>query len=707
MSVRRDIRFRVYIAFTGICLLGLAIIIKAAMVQINDGPELRAKAQNMSLRTDTLYAQRGNIYTEDGTLLCSTIPQFDIHVDFTVIPQDTFYKHVNELSEKLSGLFKNGTSAQYKTALTKAYQDSSRYYELGKKIAYDQYLQLREFPIFKKGQRRGGIIVDILNTRDNPYGFLALQTVGRYQPAIWRDKKLVKNVRGLEAMYDSLLSGTNGSCMKRRIAASKWATIEESRIEPINGKDVVTTLDISIQNIAEHALYDALKHYNCWNGTCIVMEVATGKIKAMANLGAGEDGNYYEDQNYALKLAEPGSTFKLVTLLSLLKDGYINVEDNVNCYGGQRQFAHRVMHDSHHGLGVMPIKKAFAQSSNVGMASLAYEHYYNNPKKFIQHIKDLHLNSKTGIDLHGEPKAIIIEPHEKNLWNATTLPWMATGYGVMVTPLHTCMMYNAVANGGKMMKPYLVSAIREYGKEVIKFNPTVLEESIAPKEAIEQLKKCTEEVVLTGTGKHIQSPYYSIAGKTGTAQVWDKGIPYSAKVYQGTFVGYFPTDKPQYTMVVVIRTKPHSNSYYGGTIAAPVFRMVADRIFANGHGFWKSNIIDSFAKSKRKEIASVATTAYNQGTILNAIRKPLSQLFESGEIISTRSDSNQHVIPIKRAVNANQVPDVAGMSLKDAVFILERQGMRVIVKGSGNIQSQSIAPGNIVRKGQIIILQLS
>lgn len=707
MNVKRDIRFRVYMAFSGICLLGFFIIIKAAMIQVKEGPELRAKAQEMSLRTDTLFAERGNIYTEDGTMLCSTIPQFDVHIDFSVIKKDTFYKHIDTLSKKLSDLFRDATTAQYKSELTKAFKDTVRYFELGIKIPYDKYFALRSFPIFNKGQRRGGLIVDTRNTRDNPYDILALQTVGKYQPAIWRDKKLVKNVKGLEAMYDSLLSGENGWRMNQRIAASKWATVEGSRVEPQNGKDIVTTLDISIQNVAEHALMDALSQYNCWNGTCVVMEVATGKIRAMANLGAQEDGSYTEDQNYALKLAEPGSTFKLVTLLSLLKDGYINVEDNVNCYGGQRQFAHRIMHDSHHGLGVMPIKKAYAQSSNVAMASLAYEYYYKDPQKFIKHIKELHLNNKTGIDLFGEQKANVIEPHEKNLWNASTLPWLATGYGVMITPLHTCMMYNAIANGGKMMKPYLVSSVREYGKDIIKFEPTVLEDQVASSEVIAQLKKCTEEVVLTGTGKHIQSPNYSIAGKTGTAQVWDKGIPYSAKVYQGSFVGYFPADNPKYTMVVVVRTKPHSNSYYGGTIAAPVFRMVADKIFANGQGSWKGGPVDSLSKRGKASIVAKSSTLYNQKTLLNIMKRPFSPNYSNSSIVQIKTDSNDKIIANQKNIAQNIVPDVVGMSLKDAVYMLEKQGMKVRINGSGAIQSQSIAPGTMARKGQIIIIQLS
>jgi len=707
LNIKRDIRFRVYVAFSCICLLGLAIIVKAAMIQIKDGPELRSRAQDMSLRTDTLLAERGNIYAEDGTLLCSTIPQFDAHIDFTVIKRDTFYRYIDTLSRCLAGLFRDATAQQYKKDLTEAYEDSSRYYELKTKILYYDYFQLRTFPIFNKGQRRGGLIVDSRNTRVNPYDMLALRAVGLYRPAIWKDKKLVKNVIGLEARYDSILSGTNGWCMKQRVAGSKWATIDGSRIEPQNGRDIVSTIDIGIQNVAEHALMDVLKQYNCWFGTCVVMEVATGKIRAMANLGAQPDGSYYEDQNYALTLAEPGSTFKLATLTSLLNDGYIDVEDNVNCYGGQRQFANRVMHDSHHGLGVMPIKKAFAQSSNVGMASLAYEHYYKDPAKFTAHIKKLHLNERTGIDLLGESKAKMIEPADKKSWNATTLPWLATGYGVMITPLHTCMLYNAVANGGRMMKPYLVSSIREYGKEVQHFEPVVLEEHIASPEAIAQLRKCTEEVVLSGTGKHIQSPNYTIAGKTGTAQVSDKGLPYSAGVYQGSFVGYFPADHPKYTMVVVIRTKPHSNAYYGGTIAAPVFRMVADKIFANGMGSWNGGPLDSLARVDNQKVVTKASTAANYQQLMLTMGRPFDLNVERGKIAQAKLDSSKHIEFSARTVTLGLVPDVTGMALKDAIYLLEKQGLRVQITGSGAILTQSITPGTQAVKGQTILLQLS
>lgn len=707
MNIRRDIRFRVYVAFSCICLLGLAILVKAALIQINDGPELRSRAKDMSFRTDTLWAERGNIYTENGTLLCSTIPQFDAHIDFTVIKPDTFFRYVDTLSKCLSALFKNATPIAYREALTEGFNNNARYFELGTNIPYYQYFELRSFPIFKKGQRRGGLIIDTRNKRVNPYDMLALRTVGLYRPGIWKDKKLVKNVIGLEARYDSILSGVNGWCMKQRVAGSKWATVDGSIIEPQNGKDIVTTLDIDIQNVAEHALMDVLKQYKCQFGTCVVMEVATGKIKAMANLGAQPDGSYYEDQNYALTLAEPGSTFKLATLISLLRDGYINVNDNVNCYGGQRQFANRVMHDSHHGLGVMPIKEAFAHSSNVGMATLAYEHYYKQPEKFIQHLKELHLNEKTGIDLLGESKAKMIEPADKRSWNATTLPWLATGYGIMITPLHTCMLYNAVANNGKMMKPYLVSAIREYGKEIKHFEPVVLSENVADSNAIKQLHLCTQEVVISGTGKHIRSPHYGIAGKTGTAQVADKGITYKMGVYQGSFVGYFPTEKPKYTMVVVIRTKPHTSAYYGGTIAAPVFRMVADKIFANGMGSWKGSPVDSLVRVSDKKLVAKSATVQAYSAIMKAMGHNLNTAISKNTIAQLNFDSSRNISYQARTAGKDVVPDVTGMGLKDAVYLLEKTGLYIRIQGKGSIQSQSIAPGTPVVKGQTILLQLS
>lgn len=706
MNVKKDIRFRVYLAFTGICLLGLAIILKAATIQVSEGPELRAMVREMNTRVDTLNAERGNIYSEDGTLLCSTIPQFDVHVDFSVIREDTFRRYVDTLARCLAHLFPKKSAAQYRKEFNAAYKDSVRYYELAENIQYYEYQALRSFPIFNKGQRRGGLIVETKNKRVNPYGMLAYRTIGLWRPAIWIDKKLVKNVVGLEATCDSILSGQNGSCVRQRVVGSRWTTVDGSVVEPQHGRDIVTTLDMGIQDVAEHALLSILQQYQCPRGTCIVMEVSTGKIKAMVNLGYQEKtGGYWEDFNYAMLPSEPGSTFKLATLTALLKDKYINVNDMVNCEGGQKRFGNRVMHDSHHGAGVMPIRDAFAQSSNVGMATLAYEHYYKDPERFIRRLKELHLGEKTGIDLAGERSPRMIEPGGKD-WSGTTLPWMATGYGVLITPLHTCMLYNAIANNGRMMKPYLIHAVREYGKDVKVYEPTVLEEQIADTSVIRQLRSCTEQVVLTGTGKHIQSPHYKIAGKTGTAQVADKGISYAMGVYQGSFVGYFPADRPRYTICVVIRTKPHSGAYYGGTIAAPVFRMVSDKIFAAGLGSW-TGPLDSFARVHKGSMPGSLATAGTYNRLLTTLGKKADGQLPLSAMAVLQTDSNRNITIQHKPVVRGLVPDVTGMGLKDAVYLLEKEGLQVLVQGSGTVQSQSIAPGSAAAKGQTIVLQLS
>lgn len=709
MSVKRDIRFRVYIAFSAICLLGVMIVAKAAWIQVKEGPELRERALQMNVQTDTLAAERGNIYSEDGTLLSSTIPQFDVHVDLTIAKPDTFNRYLDTLSRGIASITKKGSAAEWKQKLQKGRNKGSRYFEVGKNLAYYQFQALRELPVFNKGQRYGGFIFEAKNKRVAPYGALASRTIGKSN-YVWKgegkDARLVKSVAGLEATCDSILSGIDGSCVKQRIVGNRWTTIEGSVVEPQNGRDVVTTLDMRIQDVAHHALLSVLEQYNCQQGTVVVMEVPTGKIRALANLGRDSaTGQYTEDINYATTLAEPGSTFKMATLAALLRDGYINTEDIVDCEGGAKVFGNRTMHDSHHGLGAMPIRKAFAQSSNVGMAKLAFEHYAKNPEKFIKHLEDLHLLDRTGIELAGEPKPAVIRPKSKH-WNNTILPWMGIGYGVMISPLHTCMLYNAVANNGKMMKPYLIHAIREYGKDVKVNAPVVLNEAIVDANGIRQLRACAEEVVITGTGKHIKSPNYAIAGKTGTAQVADKGITYRMGVYQGTFVGYFPADKPRYTVCVVIRTRPHAGSYYGGTLAAPVFRMVADKIFASDLGSW-AGPLDSFARMDGGKLVSRPATGAAVAKLMSALgRKAILSADHSNDIVAVGTDSANGIQPIRRLVEKGAVPDVVGMGLRDAIYLLEKQGLTVQIQGSGTVQTQSIPAGSAISKGQTILLHL-
>ncbi len=684
-------------AFTGVCLFGAAIIVKAAMIQVKEGPELRALASEMRTNKSVLPAERGNIYSEKGQLLCSTIPQFELRVDYSVINQDTFYHYLDTLAGSLAALFKDGSKQKYKNKLLTGFRKKAKYDLLKRNLAYYQYQAVRSFPIFNKGKRIGGLISESRIKRINPYGMLAYRTLGLYR----------ENAQtiGLEATYDSILHGRNGSRLDHKVTGGVWMPVEGSEIEPQNGRDIVSTIDVSIQEVAQHALMSVLQQYECQYGTVIVMEVQTGKIRALVNLGRQKDGSYFEDLNYALFPTEPGSTFKLATITSLFSDRFVKADSRIDCEGGQKRFANRIMHDSHHGLSVLSIREAFAQSSNVAMASLAQRYYGTAPEQFIAHLDRLHLTERTGLDLIGERKPAVIRPKTKH-WSATTLPWLSTGYGILVSPLHTCMLYNALANDGKMMKPYLVSAVREYGRDIREIQPTVLVEKIAPDDVVRELQSCVEAVVEKGTGKHIRSPYYKIAGKTGTAQVADKGIKYSDRVYQGSFVGYFPADEPRYTIAVAIRTKPRSSSYYGGTLAAPVFRMISDKIFADGLGKWEDPLDSMTLKSKNKLAARVATTGYNYEMLTKELGLSAPLNAEPSTVVKLEVDSSQHLKSRKVPVYYGVVPDVKGLSLKDAVYLLEQQGMRVQIKGRGTVSGQSVAPGSAIVKGQNITLQL-
>jgi cell division protein FtsI (penicillin-binding protein 3) len=673
---------------------GFAIIIKAALIQAKEGPKLRAMAQEMHTRFETLVAERGNIYNEEGVLLSSSIPEFDVHIDFSVIDSALFVSNLDSLTQKLSRLFKKPAD-QFEEEFINAYNKENRYYLLAKKLKYYEYEALRSFPIFNKGKAIGGFIAETKNKRITPYNILAYRTIG-----VFRDS----NVTGLEAKYNGDLKGENGRRVVQKNTGNVWVPVDGSEVDPLNGRDIVTTLDMNVQDVAEHALLSILQKYECLYGTCIVMETNTGKIRTLVNLGRQKDGSYWEDFNYATIPTEPGSTFKIVTLYSLLKDKLTNVDETVDAEGGAVRFGPRIMKDSHLGLRVMPIWEAYAHSSNVAMAKLAYRYYRDNPSKFVNHLLDLKLDQPTGIDLLGERRTVIIKPGSA-LWSNTTLPWMATGYGVQITPLHTCMLYNAVANNGKMVKPYLVSAIKEYGKVVRTYNPEVIAE-LGDSATVAQLQKCTKSVVTDGTAKTIESPYYTMAGKTGTAQVADKGIKYTDGVYQGSFVGYIPADKPRYTICVVIRTKAHSAAYYGGAIAAPVFRMVADKIFSSNMGAWEGPL-DSFSKNAGVMPAK-AVTARNYQVLLNGIGKPAPINGEQMNVMmQLATDSSKNVTVNSKGVYRELVPDVMGMSLKDAVYLLENSGLHVKVMGKGKVQAQSIAPGTKIEKGLNITLQLS
>ena len=579
MEVKRDILWRVYLSFIGIVVLSFIVLGRAVYIQRVQGDYWRNMSDSMHQKYVGLDAERGTIYSEDEQMLSTSIPFFDIYIDFGAQglrdkSGKRFKENVDSFAIALADYFGDKTTAEYKKELRLGYNETNRYYLLKKGLSFDQYKAFRDFPLARMGRNKSGIIAEVKTKRLNPYGLLARRTIGLA-------RENAQNV-GLERTYDTLLKGNAGQRLVRFISGGAYVPVEGYEIDPENGKDIITTLDVNIQDIAENALMKMLVQSKSQYGTCIVMETATGKIKAIANLGESKNGNYEEDLNYALRTTEPGSTIKLATLLAVLDAGSSKVTDLVDVgTTGNAVVGPRNVTDAERApKPVLTVRECFAHSSNVGMSKLAFKAFATNPLEFKTYLQKFHLDKRTGIGLIGEEAPVL--PHwKKNKEGLTDMLTMSFGYAIKVSPLQTLMLYNAIANGGKMMKPYLVNSIRSNGVTVTQFEPTVLDEAICKPSIVKAAQQCMEAVVTEGTAKGIfkDSPFL-VAGKTGTAHVSDGPIKYGDGMYQASFVGYFPADKPEYTCIVLVRTKPHAAIHYGGQLAAPVFKEIANKLYA-------------------------------------------------------------------------------------------------------------------------------
>ncbi|SFD12921.1 cell division protein FtsI (penicillin-binding protein 3) [Chitinophaga sp. CF118] len=701
MEVKKDILWRVYLCFIGMGLFAVAILVKVFFVQNVEGNYWRSIADSLHTRYVSLDADRGTIYSEEGRMLSTSIPYFDVRIDFAADNLrdkngKVFKDNVDSLSIYLSRLFNDRTPGEYKQILREGFKSKDRYFLLKRDIQFNQFQQLRGFPMFRLGKNKGGLIAETKNKRINPFKLLANRTIGL-------SRENAQNI-GLERTYDSYLKGVTGKRLMRRIAGGTYIPVEGYDIEPENGRDVITTIDVNMQDIVETALMNMMVSNEAEHGTCILMEVKTGKIKAIANLGKQPDGSYFEDMNYALQVAEPGSTFKLATIISVLDDKYATMNDMVNLHEGEWQIGRRTVFDSepHPGQTNVTIKHAFELSSNVGMAKLAYQYYYKKPNDFVAHLKKLKLDQSTGIDLVGEGRPVIKSTASKT-WSATSLPWMAFGYEVLVSPLQTCMLYNAVANNGKMMKPYLVNSIMEYGKPVKEFEPTVVLDSICSKSTLRQVKQMLEGVVMNGTAKGLWTRYYKFAAKTGTALVANGNRGYSDKIYQSSFAGYFPANDPQFTCVVVIKNKAHASKFYGAAVAGPVFREVADKLFAIA-------VEKQLPIKASMQIDTLMAFKNGQGhewkEILNTLNIPMQGNVGNNSWVSAKVDDKK-IAFAQVAQNKGAVPNVTGMGLKDALYLLENAGLRVVIKGAGKVRNQSIPGGTQLSRDQTIVIELS
>lgn len=709
METRRDILWRVYLCFLGIAVLSVIILGKAFYIQRFEGQYWRSMSDSMHRHIVELDADRGTIYSEDGQMLSTSLPQFDIYLDFQADGLcdkngKIFRENIDSFSIALSRFFGDKSTAQYKSELKEGYKKKNRYYLLKKKLSFEEYKSFRNFPLVKLGRNKSGVIVEESSKRLLPFGLLANRTVGLSREYIASNGKMKSQNVGLERSYDTLLNGTKGQRLVR-YAAGAAIPIEGFQVEPENGKDIFTTLDVNIQDISENALLKMMETSEALYGTCIVMETKTGKIKAMANLGRRPDGSYWEDDNYALRVTEPGSTIKLVTLLAVLEKGTSKLDDLVEVgSAGQMIVGPRNVNDAERApKPVLSVKECFAHSSNVGMSKLAYKAFAQNPKEFREYLHKYHMDVRSPIDLSDIPKPRLASL-EKNAGGTMNMITMSFGYAAQVSPLHTLTLYNAIANNGKMMKPYLVNSIQQNGIVIRQYEPTVMEESICKPEIVKAAKESMELVISEGTGRlAFKDMAFPIAGKTGTAHVADGNIKYGHGVYQASFVGYFPADQPQYTCIVVIRSKPHAAIHYGGSLAGPVFREIATKMYAMYVDKKTAQPMQS------KKDSSAFFYAGNTSDLKNVYRQLGLSIKDSS---STGEYSNVYGVdyqPVLKSINMKQqvMPNVKGMGLRDALYLLESLGMKVSVKGKGKVANQSLQPGVAISKGATVTLELS
>ncbi len=653
---KKQILNKVYLLTGFLFLFAIAIMYKLVQINFIDGETYRAEAEQGTIKTFEIAANRGNVYTADGSLLATSVSKFDIRMDPVSISNEDFEKGIKNLSKELSKML--GKSAGfYENYIRKARVNKNRYLFITRNLSYNEYLTLKSFPIFKLGTYRGGFIVEQRTEREHPIGKIAERAVG-YDD--YRGKV------GIEGSFYEFLRGKNGKRLKQKIAKGQWKPISDNNeIEPIDGRDIITTIDLNIQDVAHHALLEQLEQFNADHGSVVVMETKTGEIKAISNLGRTSEGTYFEQRNYAIYEAqEPGSTFKLMSMVVALEDKVIDTATVVDTEKGVITFYGRKVRDSHHGgYGKISASRVFELSSNVGIVKIISENYKDNPQKFVDGLSKLNIGKKIGLPIKGEGESMIPDPKDKN-WSGLSLPWMAYGYGLTITPLQTLTFYNAIANNGEMVKPRFVKEIRTQSNLITNFEKEVINPKVCSQQTINYVKDMMLNVVKRGTASNIYDENFSMAGKTGTCQTdyWKGDTQYVS-----SFVGYFPAENPMYSCIVVIHKPDKKIGYYGNIVAAPVFKQIAQKI-------------------------------YSETPMQDEVE------FQSENAVVTKTFESYYP---KANAKYKTVPNVTKMPGMDAVSLLENLGFKVRFTGAGKVKSQSIKPGVELKKGTEIALDLS
>jgi cell division protein FtsI (penicillin-binding protein 3) len=702
MAVRDEIVLRSGIVYFAIVILAIAILIRILILQVVQHGKWAAMSEKYVYKTAEMPANRGDILAWDGRLLASSVPYYTIYMDTrsTGMSGQTWSDGINGLSAGLSKYLGQRSPAGWKAVITDARKRGDRYFLIQRKVDYETLTQVKALPIFREGQYRGGMVAQAENKRILPNSELAARTIG------YLNLGTEGTEVGIEGSFDKDLAGKNGVVVKQRLTGGDWITVENaSSVDSKDGNDVMTTIDIDLQDVASTALMKQLEKHDADHGCAVVMEVETGDIKAIANLERGDDGNYHESYNYAIaESSEPGSTFKLPSLMAAIEDGVIDTGDVVDTGNGTVKYYNKIIRDHEDkALGKLTVKQVFEKSSNVGTAKLIYEHYKSNPKDFVNRLYAMRLNEKLDIQLKGEGSPLIRYPGDK-LWSGISLPMMAHGYEVQLTPLQVLTFYNGVANNGRMMKPRFVTAIMRNGNVLKHYNTDVIINSIASRSTIRKAKSMMEGVVERGTAMNLRNPNYKIAGKTGTAQIAKGKSGYKSAggiSYQASFVGYFPAGNPLYSCIVVVNA-PSNGVYYGNVVAGSVFKEISDKIYATN--FFRDYKTDN---DDLKPVAPEAGNGYRED--INDVLKELDVRYKrtaKADWVATR-ESGDTVSLVGLKVVAGLVPDVRGMSLRDAVYLLENSGYRVKFSGRGKVKRQSPEHGARYFEGQVVSLDMN
>lgn len=702
LDKKNELLVRVYLVLLGFFIFAAAIGWRIIKISVIEGEDWRAKKEKRYMEWRPVKTQRGNIYAEDGeSLLATSVEFFEIRMDPVAPSEGDFNRHIDGLSAALARFSGNRSAADWRARIKSA-RDAYRMKKKGgtrnlliaQEVDHYGLMEIKKMPLFSMGQYKGGLIVRKKYVREKPYRDLASRTIG-----LERDQNSV----GLEYSFDGILKGEEKKQYMKFLPPDLWISVyDPTDYEIIKGRDIVTTLDVQMQDIVHNELLRGLKEHEAEGATAVIMEVATGRIKAISNLSANRNGEIGEFENFAAAhRAEPGSTFKAASVLALLEDGFARSETIVDFSKGKKKFYDIWMYDSgNHGVARSTLKEALEKSSNVGVASIMHESYNTKQNRhlFIERLEQFGLCDKTGIEIAGEPEPFIKHP-VKNAgeWYGTTIPWMSHGYELSVTPLQLLAFYNAIANDGKLMKPQLVKEIRKDGRVERVYQPVTKRNSIAKKENIKELRSMLEGVVEQGTAASLKSAEYTFAGKTGTTKV---NYAQEDGNYNASFAGYWPADKPVYSMIVVVYGL-RGHTYYGNQVAGPIFRRIMDwtyavqsnRDLAAGEDAYKSGVyrgdIHGFSQDYRQIFGDV---------------KVNSQL--DGRWVKGKSDDHGYVESDKAKISTSVIPDLGGMGLRDAVYVLENLGMDVRIEGYGKVTKQSPRPGLPV-KGQEVTLYLN